>query len=84
MFRQARALIKSCHAKDIILREQLTVHLDECRPGTGCLDYAIFLRELAKLDPDTPLLIEHLPHEEYPAAAAHVRKAVGREQIAFK
>jgi len=65
--------IKSCHAKDIILRENLTLHLDECRPGTGVLDYGVFLRELAKLDPDTVIALEHLPEEEYPAAAQYLR-----------
>jgi len=64
--------IKSCHAKDIILREKLTVHLDECRPGTGVLDYGTFLRELAKLDPDTIIALEHLPEEEYPVAAEYL------------
>ena len=65
--------IKSAHAKDIILRDHLTVHLDECRPGTGLLDYATYLRELDKLDPDLMLFIEHLPMEEYPLAAGHIR-----------
>lgn len=65
--------IKSCHAKDIILREQLTVHLDECRPGTGMLDYRVFLEELARLDADIPLCLEHLPAEEYPLAAEYIR-----------
>jgi len=65
--------IKSCHAKDIILRENLTVHLDECRPGTGMLDYGTFLRELSRLHPDTVLALEHLPEEEYPAAAQFIR-----------
>jgi sugar phosphate isomerase/epimerase len=73
--------IKSCHAKDIILREQLTVHLDECRPGTGFLDYAVFLRELAKLDPDTTLMLEHLPDDEYAPAAAHIRKIVAENKL---
>jgi sugar phosphate isomerase/epimerase len=41
--------IRSCHAKDIILRPQYTTHLDEVRPGTGGLDYATFLKELSKL-----------------------------------
>jgi sugar phosphate isomerase/epimerase len=72
-FAKLGPLIKSCHAKDIILREKLTVHLDECRPGTGVLDYACFLRELSKLDRDTTLCLEHLPQEEYPQAAAFVR-----------
>lgn len=73
--------IRSVHAKDIILRETLTVHLDECRPGLGVLDYAVFIRESAKL-PDTPFLLEHLPAEEYGPAAAHVRSvasSVGAE-----
>jgi sugar phosphate isomerase/epimerase len=66
--------IKSCHAKDILLAPKLTTHLDEVRPGLGILDYATFLRELDRLDPDTPLMLEHLPtQEEYAEAAGYVR-----------
>lgn len=66
--------IRSCHAKDILLQGQLTVHLDEVRPGLGQLDYRVFLSELNQLDPDTPLMLEHLPNEaEYDAAATHIR-----------
>ena len=62
-----------------MLRENLTVHLDEVRPGLGSLDYRVFLTELNKLDPDTTLMLEHLPsQEEYEKAAAHIR-AVGAE-----
>jgi pyruvate/2-oxoglutarate/acetoin dehydrogenase E1 component len=46
--------VRSCHAKDIALGQKLTTHLDEVRPGKGGLDYAAFLRELAKLPPNTP------------------------------
>lgn len=72
-FEKLGPLIKSCHAKDIILRETLTVHLDECRPGTGVLDYSVYLTELAKLDPDTPLYLEHMPPEDYGPAAQFIR-----------
>ncbi len=66
--------IKSCHAKDIALADRLTVHLDEVRPGLGGLDYRTLLRELDALDPDMPLMLEHLPgQEEYDQAAAYVR-----------
>ncbi len=66
--------IKSCHAKDIALRDELTVHLDEVRPGTGSLDYRTFLRELNGLEHDVPLMLEHLPNEEeYKKAADHIR-----------
>jgi len=64
--------IVSCHAKDIRMHAQLTVHLDEVRPGLGALDYAVYLRELSQLPGDVPLLLEHLPQEEYPAAREHI------------
>ncbi len=66
--------IKSCHAKDITLGSKGQLHLDEVRPGLGALDYAVYLRELNQLDPDMPLMLEHLPsEEEYALAAAHIR-----------
>ncbi len=66
--------IKSCHAKDICLSGKLTVHLDEVGPGQGGLDYCTYLQELDKLDPDTPLMLEHMKTEpEYVAAAVYVR-----------
>ena len=66
--------IRSCHAKDMILREDIyTPHLDEVRPGLGNLDYSIFLQELSKLD-NVPLMMEHLPSdEEYSLAAEYIR-----------
>jgi sugar phosphate isomerase/epimerase len=71
--------IKSCHAKDIALADRLTVHLDEVRPGLGGLDYRTLLRELNTLDPDLPLMLEHLPNEaEYDRAASAIR-SVARE-----
>ena len=67
--------IKSCHAKDILLHGNLTVHLDEVRPGAGGLDYGVYLRELNRLHPDIPLMLEHLPNAaEYELAARHIRE----------
>jgi sugar phosphate isomerase/epimerase len=66
--------IKCCHAKDITLANELTVHLAEAIPGQGALDYRVLLTELDRLDPDTPILVEHLTSDaEYAAAAAHIR-----------
>ncbi len=74
--------IKSCHAKDILIRESLTVHLDEVRPGLGELDYRTLLTELAKLDPDTPLMIEHLQaKQEYVAAGQYIRSVAAQLDI---
>ena len=74
--------IKSCHGKDIVMSQNLTVHLDETRPGLGGLDYAVFLKELDKLSPDIPLMLEHLPtEEEYRLAAEYIRSAARENQI---
>lgn len=83
-FAKLGPLIRSCHAKDIALRPELTVHLDECRPVLGCLDYDVFLRELSRLDPDTPLALEHLPAAEYPVAADHLRAVAARNGLSFR
>lgn len=83
-FRLLGPHIRSCHAKDIALSGKLTVHLDEVRPGLGALDYRTFLRELGRLDSDTPLMIEHLPNaEEYALAARFIRGVAAEEGIAL-
>jgi len=72
-FEKLGPYIKSCHAKDFILRDTLTLHIDEfLRPGAGMLDYDMYLRELAKLDPDTTLVIEHIPDAEHPIALEYL------------
>jgi len=78
MFSRLGPHIKSCHAKDITLREDNYIpQLDELRPGLGGLDYGVFLQELSRLD-DVPLMMEHLnTDKEYGLAADHIR-AVGR------
>jgi sugar phosphate isomerase/epimerase len=64
--------IVSCHGKDILLQERLTTHLDEVRPGLGKLDYRVYLQQLSRLPQDTPLILEHLPQEEYAVARDYV------------
>jgi sugar phosphate isomerase/epimerase len=74
--------IRSCHVKDIALGKNLTVHLDEVRPGLGGLDHAALLRAVKPLDADLPLMLEHLPNEsEYDLAAAHMRAVAQSEGI---
>jgi sugar phosphate isomerase/epimerase len=70
--------IRSCHAKDIRLRPDLTVHLDEVRPGAGALDYRTLVSELHLLDPEMPLMIEHLSSAEECALAASYISSVCR------
>lgn len=51
--------VVSCHAKDVQWKVELQVHFQEVPPGAGKLDYASYLRRLAGLDHDAPLMIEH-------------------------
>ena len=74
--------IKSIHAKDILMQDELTVHLDEVRPGLGTLDYRTFLTCADQLD-DVPFMLEHLPQAEYPAAAQFVRVTAKSLDIEF-
>lgn len=76
--------IRSCHAKDILLGENLTVHLDEVRPGLGGMDYRAYLRSLAALPGDIPLLLEHLSTAgEYLEAAGYIRRIAAEEGLAL-
>ncbi len=84
-FQKLGPRIVSCHAKDITLSNELTVHLDEARPGLGGLDYGVYLCELSNLSDDTPLMLEHLPDErDYRLAAQYIRATAERLQIAIR
>lgn len=81
-FQKLGPYIQSCHAKDILLGRGLTTHLDEVRPGCGVLDYPVFLRELSRLDRDTPLMMEHLPSaEESLLAGEYIRSVAGQVEV---
>ncbi|QBY01227.1 sugar phosphate isomerase/epimerase [Rhodophyticola sp. CCM32] len=69
--------IVSCHAKDIHLHNDLTVHLSECPPGTGVLDYTTFIDCVRNVNPEIPIMLEHLPSEQaYDDAFVFLRSQV--------
>jgi sugar phosphate isomerase/epimerase len=66
--------ILSCHAKDITLSGKLTVHLDECRPGLGELDYKTYLKCMSKLDDRVCMMLEHMTEEiDYIEATKYIK-----------
>lgn len=76
--------IVSCHAKDLTWDIEMNVHFREVVPGTGSLDYATFLRRLARLPQNPPLMIEHLrTAEEYAAAAKYIVEVGRKEGLSF-
>jgi sugar phosphate isomerase/epimerase len=82
-FAKLGPFIKSVHAKDITIMPELTVHLEERRPGTGSLDYAVFLQEMSRLK-DVPMMMEHLDkQEDYILAAEYIRKVGSETGISF-
>lgn len=74
--------IRSCHAKDIILSPRLTTHLEETRPGAGRLDYGVYLTAVHALDPDMPVMLEHLSGADaYRKAADHLRRIAEQNKV---
>lgn len=71
--------IVSCHAKDIYLSGKLTVHLDECRPGTGGLDYKTYIKCMTKLDDRVCLMLEHMTLEKDYMDATIYLKGLAKE-----
>jgi sugar phosphate isomerase/epimerase len=73
-FQKLGPYIKSCHAKDLVLKERTFMpQFDEVIPGRGQMDYRVFLKELKKF-PEIPLMMEHLnTPEEYKEGAEYIR-----------
>lgn len=70
--------IVSCHAKDLAWEVEMNVHFREVRPGLGELDYKTYLKRLAALPHQPPLMLEHLSTAaDYAQAAKHI-VAVGQ------
>lgn len=71
--------IVSCHGKDTLMTGESITHINEGRPGTGILDWKTFLRGVADLPLNPPILMEHLrTQEEYLQARDYIF-AQGRE-----
>jgi len=76
--------IKSCHARDVILRPAPLVHLDQVPPGQGGLDYTTYLKSIKRIGADVPILLEHLPDAaDYQQAGEYLRGVAGKAQISF-
>ena len=56
--------IRSCHIKDVHLAEQYTIRLEECGPGEGEFPLRHYVEKMNALDPDMPVILEHLNTDE--------------------
>lgn len=83
-FKKLGKWIVSCHAKDLAFIPEYNVHFKEVVPGRGEIDYATYLRELAQLHVDAPLMLEHLAtSEEYLEGRDHIRSIAEKTGITF-
>ena len=78
-FRKLGPWIVSCHAKDLAWEDYVQVCLREVIPGRGDIDYRAYLRGLAGLQHDAPLMLEHLKTAEEFDEGRHHIQGVARE-----
>lgn len=78
-FSKLGAWIVSCHAKDLQWVPELNVHFLEVVPGRGSIAYDEYLRQLARLPVDAPLMLEHLKTPEEYAEGRQYIQQVGRK-----
>ena len=77
--------VASVHVKDLAWEVEMAVHFREVRVGLGSIDHGAWLAEHARVSPDVPLMLEHLPGEaEYDAARDHVRATGDRLGLRFE
>jgi len=83
-FRKLGPWIVSCHAKDLSWEDYFQVSLREVIPGRGQLDYHAYLRGLAGLPVDAPLMLEHLKTaEEYDEGLHYIQKVAREMGLSF-
>jgi sugar phosphate isomerase/epimerase len=76
--------IVSCHAKDLTWDVEMNVHFREVPVGSGKVDYTVYLKRLAKLQQQPPLMLEHCANEEeYDQARKHVLEHGGKIGVEF-
>ena len=65
--------IVSCHAKDLTWDVEMNVHFREVPIGSGRLDYETYLKRVAALPGEVPLMLEHMKN---PAEYDRCRESV--------
>jgi len=76
--------IVSCHAKDMTWDVEMQIHFREVPLGQGTLDYRTYLKRLAALENDPPLMIEHMKGpEEYDTCRRHLLDVASEIGVSF-
>ncbi|MDR1913340.1 MAG: sugar phosphate isomerase/epimerase [Clostridiales bacterium] len=71
--------VKSCHLKDVALGGEFTFRLNETYCGGGSIDLEKYVLEALKINPDMPIIIEHLHgDDEYLESLEYVKRRFAR------
>ncbi len=70
-------MIRSCHIKDVHLAEEYTFRLEECAPGKGEFPLRYYAEKMSSIDPDMPVILEHLNTDgEYIEYMAYLKEVL--------
>lgn len=76
--------VVSCHAKDLKWIVEMNVHFQEVVPGRGQVDYRNYLKGVASLAHQPPLMLEHLKTaEEYEEGKQYIRRVGASVGVQF-
>ena len=70
--------ILCAHAKDVLWTPEMLPSLKWVVPGTGTMDYEVYLTHLSRLKRPRPLLLEFLPADQYPQAKKFIEDTAAR------
>lgn len=74
IFQKLGPKIKSCHLKDVALKEPFIFQLQETACGQGSLNLKYYIEKMLMVDPNMAFYLEHLPSEEdYIPSMAYVK-----------
>jgi sugar phosphate isomerase/epimerase len=75
LFRKLGPWIVSCHAKDLRIAPGRSLQFVEVVPGRGLVDYKAYLRNLARVPLEAPLMMEHFANDdEFQEGARYIRR----------
>ena len=71
----------TAHAKDVVVGEDLVLHIDEAVCGTGVFDFTTFLRVASRLGSPASVLVEHFPADDAPRALDFLRGVARQSDV---
>ena len=84
LFTELGQYAAAMHIKDVVVGDDLVVHIDEDVPGRGFMDFDTLFREFEAVLPNGYGLVEHLPEPQIPEALAFVRAKLNELNIPIK